>query len=624
MRYLKTAIMLFTAILVLTIIGFVLYFSIYITSQKSNVLISDLYFSNEQPLENETIYITIKMANYGSASQFVNLYLYANEKLIKEEEIFLVGGKTTSLKTEHSFYKGFYIIKAKIVPKNILIEETEYNKTIEKQLRVFSLNVDLTPSLILFSTNTPEVNSTVKITAIISNIGGANAENISFKIENETEIIKEGKIAFISAKNGREELSANWTVKKAGIDKIKIIVNTSLIEDNTSNNELVQSIIVYSELPMPDFAVLSEEIFVEDAVEKYNSTIKIKVHNIGNKNANAIVKFFADDLVIGEINKTILRKSYEEINMIWIPNSSKFYNISIKVENFEDNNNKNNNAEKKNVYVKTMPNVVVENITLKENIKEGELINIFIELHNLGEGDAENFLVEIKENEKIFSYERVSLIGKERKTISVLWFANADINKIEVILNSDNSLIEGRKDDNSKSISLIVEKKVDYSLFYAVPIIFAIFIIFFVYLKSRKKAVYSVEEVFLIYKDGRLISHKGKSSVDDELMSSMLTAIQDFVRDSFKAKGKIDEIQYGSSRILIQHPPYDDYFSYVYLAVLINGKEDLVFKRGMMNLVVEVHKKFSALLKNWDGDLGKLSEIDLIVEEFYKKSISKL
>ncbi|MBC8180188.1 hypothetical protein H8E88_03605 [candidate division KSB1 bacterium] len=85
---------------------------------------------------------------------------------------------------------------------------------------------------------------------------------------------------------------------------------------------------------------------------------------------------------------------------------------------------------------------------------------------------------------------------------------------------------------------------------------------------------FHVEEIFLIHKSsGLLIAHvssaKAESSVDQELVSGMLTAIKDFVGEAFKTENKQDlnEIQYGDSKILL------DFGNYSYLATEITGIE---------------------------------------------------
>lgn len=618
MRNLKVAIMLFTAFLVLSVIGIAIYLSFLSISQESYLVAQKLNFSNEFPLENETITITLTIANKGTAYQNAMVYFYANSKLIAEKKIFIGGETSKQISVEHEFLLGHYIIKAKIVPENIFIERTQYNKTIEKELQVFPSKVDLTPSNILFSTNTPTINQTIKITVIISNIGGINADNISYEIYNSTNLIANGKIDFIEGKNGRTEIEANYTVKNGGIHRTRVYVFTSLIEHNTSNNEMEKSVIVYSELPKEDFAILPENIFLEDAVEKYSTTIGAEVFNIGNNTANAKIKFYVDSSFIGEVEKEISQKGSEIAEVNWIPNSSKYYKISVNLSNDE---NKENNYAEREFYVKKMPDIVVENISIKGNKKEGEFANILVEIYNSGEGTANNFLVEIKSNGMTFYHERTTLNGNERKTISAIWQANAGINKISAIVNSDNLTMESTQENNVLTLTLEIEKKDDLALAFlglgiSAVIIFSIIIL---YIRKKRRAIFSVEEVFIIYKDGRLVFHKGRSSIDEQLISAMLTAIQEFIQQSFKAKGKIDEIQYGKERILIQHPPYDEYFSYVYLAVLINGREDADFKRDAMSLVVKIHKKYSEILKNWDGDLTKLKELDFMIEKFIKK-----
>lgn len=73
--------------------------------------------------------------------------------------------------------------------------------------------------------------------------------------------------------------------------------------------------------------------------------------------------------------------------------------------------------------------------------------------------------------------------------------------------------------------------------------------------------VYWVDEAFLIQKDsGLLISHAAHSDIDlsdSDAVSAMLSAIQDFIRDSFsadKSKG-LETVEFGDHTLWVMADP---------------------------------------------------------------------
>ncbi|MDO9537097.1 MAG: hypothetical protein Q7J68_02125, partial [Thermoplasmata archaeon] len=76
---------------------------------------------------------------------------------------------------------------------------------------------------------------------------------------------------------------------------------------------------------------------------------------------------------------------------------------------------------------------------------------------------------------------------------------------------------------------------------------------------SRKMVIDKtiIDEVFLMYRDGRLIKHftrRLKPDVDQDILSGMLTAVQDFIRDSFKGEtGDLNQMNFGRFQILMGH-----------------------------------------------------------------------
>ncbi|MEW5761173.1 MAG: hypothetical protein AB1779_10465, partial [Candidatus Thermoplasmatota archaeon] len=111
---------------------------------------------------------------------------------------------------------------------------------------------------------------------------------------------------------------------------------------------------------------------------------------------------------------------------------------------------------------------------------------------------------------------------------------------------------------------------------------------------------------FLIYKDGRLIQHttrRIKADMDEEILTSMLTAVQTFIKDSLgkEEKAELSSMEYGDNRILFEKGKY------VVLASVISGKESAGFREELKTTVNNVESEYGAVLKNWNGDLSMLA-----------------
>ena len=113
---------------------------------------------------------------------------------------------------------------------------------------------------------------------------------------------------------------------------------------------------------------------------------------------------------------------------------------------------------------------------------------------------------------------------------------------------------------------------------------------------------YRVEQIFLIHRnDGALLAHAtnakaGGASAD--LVSAMLTAIQDFVRDSFGAaeNESIESMQIGSSHVWVIPSPH------AVLAVVIRGVPPKEMRRKLQAELESIHADYSEALADYDGD----------------------
>jgi len=130
-----------------------------------------------------------------------------------------------------------------------------------------------------------------------------------------------------------------------------------------------------------------------------------------------------------------------------------------------------------------------------------------------------------------------------------------------------------------------------------------------------------IEDVFLIYRDGRLIHHdtrRLKPEVDDQMLSGMFTAIQEFIGQSFPAedgtKGMVKEIMYGDSRVILEHG------NYVYLAVVTGEITDTKpVHRRMGKLIKEIEGRCVVVLQSWDGNMDSVHDAKRMVKLIYNE-----
>jgi outer membrane protein OmpA-like peptidoglycan-associated protein len=121
--------------------------------------------------------------------------------------------------------------------------------------------------------------------------------------------------------------------------------------------------------------------------------------------------------------------------------------------------------------------------------------------------------------------------------------------------------------------------------------------------------VFRVEQVFLIHKKtGLPIGHAVASAVamqDPSLVSGMLSAIQDFVRDSFHtSQGQgINRMNVGDLDVWIEEGPY------AILACVIRGIAPRDLRDRMAEVLENIHREYSAQLDLFDGETAPFVKV---------------
>ncbi len=143
----------------------------------------------------------------------------------------------------------------------------------------------------------------------------------------------------------------------------------------------------------------------------------------------------------------------------------------------------------------------------------------------------------------------------------------------------------------------------------------------FLLLYYRSRMV--VDDVFIIYQDGNLMAHQTrrlKPGMDDQILGSMLVAIQDFVKDSFKDESstRLNRMDFGEKKVLVEKGEH------IYLAVVLHGKREGRVPQRMKDTISKAERDYLEALQEWDGDLEKVRGIKDETDPLLKPGLKDL
>jgi len=134
----------------------------------------------------------------------------------------------------------------------------------------------------------------------------------------------------------------------------------------------------------------------------------------------------------------------------------------------------------------------------------------------------------------------------------------------------------------------------------------------------QKSVVYRVDEVYLVDPEsGRLVSylyHPDVDLKDEDAVSAMLTAIQDFVRDSFAhgTGGGLGSVVIDEYTVLVSQGPH------AMLACVVQGVPPAELKVELDAANERVHLRHSQALDDFDGVAGSIKGLDIELENLLR------
>lgn len=125
--------------------------------------------------------------------------------------------------------------------------------------------------------------------------------------------------------------------------------------------------------------------------------------------------------------------------------------------------------------------------------------------------------------------------------------------------------------------------------------------------EEEEEPTFVAETIFLLHKDGTLLSVKSKTppaELDKKLMSKMVMAIKEQMNRSFKEGVHIHTLTYEGHSIILEDSQH------VYAAVVVIGEAQPIMYRIILKALHIMEKKLARELDSWNGDRSSLENLD--------------
>src|SRR2546422_11572427 len=123
----------------------------------------------------------------------------------------------------------------------------------------------------------------------------------------------------------------------------------------------------------------------------------------------------------------------------------------------------------------------------------------------------------------------------------------------------------------------------------------------------------AIEDIFLLHRSGLLLKHytrRLRPNVDSDVLSGMLVAVQEFIKDSFRGeKGGLNEIRFGEIRIVVMEGKW------TILAAVVRGARPFDIQPQLGVALTDLEAKYEDPLIDWDGTMDQIADVDRIMQD---------
>jgi len=130
----------------------------------------------------------------------------------------------------------------------------------------------------------------------------------------------------------------------------------------------------------------------------------------------------------------------------------------------------------------------------------------------------------------------------------------------------------------------------------------------------RRSMLYQVEQVFLIHKKTGVLLHYIQSNdalnKDPDMVSGMLTAVQDFMRDSFQVEdaSNLEMLNFGDMTVTLEAGPK------AVIAFVIRGNGPPSLRKLQIETLEKFHVDYAVMLENFHGDIEPYKATEALLE----------
>jgi OOP family OmpA-OmpF porin len=138
----------------------------------------------------------------------------------------------------------------------------------------------------------------------------------------------------------------------------------------------------------------------------------------------------------------------------------------------------------------------------------------------------------------------------------------------------------------------------------------------------RHSLVYRVEQVFLVHRSGGLLLlHVKDEAIPEqapEMIAGMLSAIQDFARDSFQvgSRDTLETMQVGELSVMVEDGPH------ALVAGVVRGHPPLALKTSLGQAVETIHAMYGEKLALFDGDASPFAGARPVLERCLAREVA--
>lgn len=136
----------------------------------------------------------------------------------------------------------------------------------------------------------------------------------------------------------------------------------------------------------------------------------------------------------------------------------------------------------------------------------------------------------------------------------------------------------------------------------------------FVGADQDKSKPYHIDDVLVMDSNGILVSHYSAGTsleVDEDILAGMLTAIQSFVKDSFKLSGGgLSDVSMGEYHLCIAQGKH------LNITAIVSGDYSTTIRKQIDKAIVVAEVELGDQLENWSGDMGEITGLEEIIRDF--------